>query len=163
MSKLNNKTLQTILLNLGGVGYCSIFKIFGLIGLSSHMVGRRFGSLPIRLRLKILFIHNNRTLFGLKPTGYGEFERFNIYTKIRLNTYHGVRHRLGLPVRGQRTKTNAGTPKRRRTIIQYNLAAMRKKRASNLNLQTIQTLFGSNIKKNLNSLKKFKRDVDVKK
>jgi ribosomal protein S13 len=163
MLRLNNKTLQTILLNLGGVGYHSIFKICTLVGLSDSMLSRRFGSLPIRLRLKILFIHNNRTAFELKPTGYAEFERFNIYNKIRLSTYVGVRHRLGLPARGQRTKTNAGTPKYRRTVVQYNLAAMRKKRESNLNLQTIQTLFGSNIKKNLNSLKRFKRDADVKK
>jgi 30S ribosomal protein S13 len=29
--------------------------------------------------------------------------------------YRGIRHRRGLPVRGQRTKTNAKTSKRRRT------------------------------------------------
>ncbi|MBL8991747.1 MAG: 30S ribosomal protein S13 [Spirochaetia bacterium] len=30
---------------------------------------------------------------------------------VELNCYRGIRHRLGLPVRGQRTKTNARTRK----------------------------------------------------
>jgi len=36
----------------------------------------------------------------------------NIKTLIDLNTYVGVRHSLNLPVRGQRTRTNAGTQRR---------------------------------------------------
>ncbi|MBM93323.1 MAG: 30S ribosomal protein S13 [Legionellales bacterium] len=32
-------------------------------------------------------------------------------------TYRGIRHRRGLPVRGQRTKTNAKTAKRRRKKV----------------------------------------------
>ncbi len=35
----------------------------------------------------------------------------NIKRKIDLGCYQGVRHRHGLPVRGQRTKTNARTRK----------------------------------------------------
>lgn len=35
----------------------------------------------------------------------------NIKRLIDLNTYRGVRHRRGLPVRGQRTRTNARTRK----------------------------------------------------
>lgn len=36
---------------------------------------------------------------------------FNIKRKMDLGSYEGLRHRRGLPVRGQRTKTNARTRK----------------------------------------------------
>ena len=35
----------------------------------------------------------------------------DIRRKVEIGTYEGLRHRRGLPVRGQRTKTNARTPK----------------------------------------------------
>ena len=35
----------------------------------------------------------------------------NIKRKVEINCYCGIRHRKGLPVRGQRTKTNARTRK----------------------------------------------------
>jgi len=41
----------------------------------------------------------------------------NIKRLIDTGTYRGLRHRKGLPVRGQRTKTNARTRKGRRTGI----------------------------------------------
>jgi small subunit ribosomal protein S13 len=41
----------------------------------------------------------------------------NIKRKIDIGCYQGVRHRRGLPVRGQRTHTNARTRKGRRMAI----------------------------------------------
>ncbi len=38
----------------------------------------------------------------------------NIKRLMELNSYRGIRHRRGLPVRGQRTKTNARTRKGKR-------------------------------------------------
>jgi small subunit ribosomal protein S13 len=38
----------------------------------------------------------------------------NIKRLVELNTYRGTRHKRGLPVRGQRTKTNARTRKGKR-------------------------------------------------
>lgn len=38
-------------------------------------------------------------------------ESLNIKRLIEIGSYRGKRHRLGLPVRGQRTKTNARTRK----------------------------------------------------
>ena len=35
----------------------------------------------------------------------------NIKSLVEINCYRGTRHRKGLPVRGQRTKTNARTRK----------------------------------------------------
>lgn len=41
----------------------------------------------------------------------------NIKRLIDLNCYRGMRHRKGLPVRGQRTRTNARTRKGRRKMV----------------------------------------------
>lgn len=41
----------------------------------------------------------------------------NIKRKIEIGTYQGIRHRRGLPVRGQRTHTNARTRKGPRVAI----------------------------------------------
>jgi small subunit ribosomal protein S13 len=41
----------------------------------------------------------------------------NIKRKVEIGTYQGIRHRRGLPVRGQRTHTNARTRKGPRKAI----------------------------------------------
>jgi len=41
----------------------------------------------------------------------------NIKRLIEVNTYRGIRHKRGLPVRGQRTHTNARTRKGRRKPV----------------------------------------------
>jgi small subunit ribosomal protein S13 len=41
----------------------------------------------------------------------------NIKRKVEIGSYEGVRHRRGLPVRGQRTHTNARTRKGPRSAI----------------------------------------------
>ena len=41
----------------------------------------------------------------------------NIKRKIEIGCYQGLRHRRGLPVRGQRTHTNARTRKGKRVAI----------------------------------------------
>lgn len=55
-----------------------------------------------------------------KITVEGDLRRevsMNIKRLIDLGTYRGLRHRRGLPVRGQRTKTNARTRKGPRKSI----------------------------------------------
>lgn len=50
----------------------------------------------------------------IKYTIEGDLRRtisINIKELIDIGTYRGIRHRRGLPVRGQRTKTNARTRK----------------------------------------------------
>ena len=44
----------------------------------------------------------------------------DIRRKIEIGSYEGLRHRRGLPVRGQRTKTNARTRKGPRRAIKKN-------------------------------------------
>ena len=64
-----------------------------------------------------------RTLIGIIQSGYrveGDLRREvtqNIRRLISIGSYRGIRHRRGLPVRGQRTSTNARTRKGpRRTV-----------------------------------------------
>ena len=58
-----------------------------------------------------------RTVMGIIQTRYrveGDLRREvaqNIRRLISMGTYRGIRHRRGLPVRGQRTSTNARTRK----------------------------------------------------
>ena len=53
--------------------------------------------------------------------------RQNIQRLIEINCYRGVRHRRGLPVRGQRTRTNARTKRgARRTVAGKKKAAAKK-------------------------------------
>ncbi|GAB3953120.1 30S ribosomal protein S13 [Micromonospora vulcania] len=40
----------------------------------------------------------------------------DIRRKVEIGCYAGIRHRRGLPVRGQRTRTNARTRKAKRTV-----------------------------------------------
>lgn len=57
-----------------------------------------------------------RTIVG-KFTVEGDLRRevsMNIKRLIELGAYRGLRHRRGLPVRGQRTRTNARTRKGKR-------------------------------------------------
>ncbi len=44
-------------------------------------------------------------------------EGLNIKRLIEIGTYRGRRHRMGLPVRGQRTRTNARTRRGRRQTV----------------------------------------------
>ena len=41
----------------------------------------------------------------------------NIRRHMEMGTYRGLRHRKGLPVRGQRTKTNARTRKGKKSMV----------------------------------------------
>jgi small subunit ribosomal protein S13 len=45
------------------------------------------------------------------------WEGMNVKRLIDIGTYRGRRHRLGLPVRGQRTRTNARTRRGRRATV----------------------------------------------
>ena len=50
----------------------------------------------------------------------------NIQRLVEIGTYRGLRHRRGLPVHGQRTRTNARTRKGRRKTVAGKKKALRK-------------------------------------
>ena len=62
---------------------------------------------------------------GFKVEGALRSEvQLNIKRLTDINSYRGIRHRSGLPVRGQRSKSNARTRKgRRKTIANKKMAA----------------------------------------
>ena len=55
-----------------------------------------------------------------KVTTEGDLRRevqMNIKNKMEMNSYQGIRHKKGLPVRGQRTNRNAHTRKGRGKVV----------------------------------------------
>ena len=64
-------------------------------------------------------LKNIQTIIETLPTE-GELRKIvrdNIETLKRIQSYRGLRHNMGLPVRGQRTRTNARTRKGKRKTI----------------------------------------------
>ena len=63
---------------------------------------------------------NGKVKKTLNQLGYSDFsiiEKNNIKKEVETRTYRGYMHYCGLPVRGQRSKTNARTMRRRGPFI----------------------------------------------
>ncbi len=61
-----------------------------------------------------------RTIIGDSHTVEGELRsetQMNIKRLMDIGTYRGIRHRIGLPLRGQTTKNNARTRKGRKKTV----------------------------------------------
>jgi len=75
-------------------------------------------------------VNRIRELIDKNHTVEGELRkqiRTDIQRLIEINSYRGIRHRRGLPVRGQRTKTNARTKRgARRTVAGRRKVAAKK-------------------------------------
>ena len=90
--------------------------IFG-IGLSSSQAILKQTGVNPDTRIKDLTedeVQKIREVIGSDYKVEGDLRRedsLNIKRLIEVNSYRGKRHRAGLPVRGQRTKTNARTRK----------------------------------------------------
>ena len=75
---------------------------------------KRFGTLKITQIRKISkYITSNYKVGGLLKKQIIE----NIKKQIKIRSYKGIRHKKGLPVRGQSTKQNARTRKGRRKTV----------------------------------------------
>ena len=68
-----------------------------------------------------------RLIIGDKYTVEGELRadtKMNIKRLMDIGCYRGIRHRMGLPLRGQKTKNNARTRKgKRKTVANKKVAA----------------------------------------
>ena len=75
-------------------------------------------------------VNRIRDLIDKNHTVEGELRkqvRQDIQRLIEISSYRGIRHRRGLPLRGQRTKTNARTKRgARRTVAGKRRAAAKK-------------------------------------
>jgi small subunit ribosomal protein S13 len=75
-------------------------------------------------------VNRIRELIDKTVTVEGELRkqvRTDIQRLIEINSYRGIRHRRGLPVRGQRTKTNARTKRGARRTVAGRRKALAKK------------------------------------
>lgn len=106
-----NKRLEISLTYLYGVGRKLSNEILAKLNLDPDM------------RANKLTQDDIAKLNGLLQSEYlveGDLRRQvqnNIKRLISIHSYRGLRHRLGLPVRGQRTKTNSRTRKGRRKTV----------------------------------------------
>ncbi len=91
-------------------------KIYGIGKVSSYYICKKANVIP---SLKVNQLDEN-TISSIQKI-VSEFDiEGNLRTRIRFNIkrlkdikcYRGMRHKVGLPVRGQRTKTNARTRKK---------------------------------------------------
>ncbi len=101
----NNKRVEIALTYIYGIGRKSANDILAATGINPDTRAKDLSEDEIaKLRDEI---EKNYTVEG-------DLRRevsLNIKNMIEINCYRGIRHRKGLPVRGQRTKTNARTRK----------------------------------------------------
>ena len=99
----NSKRVESALTYIYGIGPKSAKDILAKTGINPDTRAKDLTEDDIaKLRDEI---ENNYTVEG-------ELRRevaMNIKRLVETNCYRGIRHRKGLPVRGQRTKTNART------------------------------------------------------
>jgi len=107
----DNKRLEIALTYVFGIGLTLSNQIIEKLGFNKNMRARELNAEQIA------------QLNAILTTEYiveGDLRRQiqnNIKRLIGIHCYRGMRHRLGLPVRGQRTRTNARTRKGKRKTV----------------------------------------------
>ena len=101
----NNKRVEIALTYIYGVGRKSANDILAKTGINPDTRAKDLTEDEVaKLRDEI---ENSYTVEGDLRRDVA----LNIKRMVEINCYRGIRHRKGLPVRGQRTKTNARTRK----------------------------------------------------
>ena len=101
----NNKRVEIALTYIYGIGRKSANDILAATGINPDTRAKDLTEEEIAKLRDV--IENSYTVEG-------DLRRevsLNIKRVVEVNCYRGIRHRKGLPVRGQRTKTNARTRK----------------------------------------------------
>ena len=101
----NNKRVEIGLTYIYGIGPATAKKIIEETGVNPDTRVKDLSETDVA-KLREYIDHNCRV--------EGDLRRdiaFDIKRLIEIGSYRGVRHRKGLPVRGQRSKTNARTRK----------------------------------------------------
>jgi small subunit ribosomal protein S13 len=106
----NQKHIEIALTAIFGIGRPRAHDICGAAGVATNTKVKDLTDAQVdKLRVEVA-----------KFTVEGDLRRqvsMNIKRLMDLGTYRGMRHRRGLPVRGQRTRTNARTRKGPRKAI----------------------------------------------
>ncbi|HVP19049.1 MAG TPA: 30S ribosomal protein S13 [Spirochaetia bacterium] len=108
---LPNKHLDVALTYIYGIGFTSARKICAATGIDPM---KRTNDLsPDEVNKLRTVIESDYKVEGRLRTEVS----LNIKRLMDIGCYRGIRHRRGLPVRGQRTKTNARTRKGKRKTV----------------------------------------------
>ena len=112
--------------------WISLQYIYGIGNTLSHKILEQAGVAP-EVKLNDLTEEEINKLRDIVDKQYrveGELRKevnFNIKRLTEIGSYRGTRHRHSLPVRGQRTRTNARTRKGRRKTVAGRKRALAKK------------------------------------
>jgi small subunit ribosomal protein S13 len=100
-----DKRLEVALTYIYGVGRTRARKALDATGVSPDLRARDLGDEDL-VKLRDYIESNYQVEGDLRREVAADIRR-----KIEIGCYEGIRHRRGLPVHGQRTKTNARTRK----------------------------------------------------
>ena len=106
-----DKRLETALTYIYGIGPTSAKRILAAAGLEANPRVRELTEADAA-RLREIVERDYRVEGDLRRIVNGDIKRL-----VEIQSYRGLRHRRGLPVRGQRTKTNARTRKGPRKTV----------------------------------------------
>ena len=106
-----NKRIEYALRYIYGIGPAKALEIIEKTGINRDLKAADLSQDQISKITKIL--QNDMVVEGdLRRSVAADIRRLQ-----QINSYRGIRHRRGLPVRGQRTKTNARTRKGKKITI----------------------------------------------
>jgi small subunit ribosomal protein S13 len=100
-----DKRIEIALTYIFGIGLTTAKKIIAVTGISPDTRTRDLTEEEV-VKLREAIDKGHRVEGDLRRE-----QSLNIKRLIEIGCYRGKRHRMGLPVRGQRTKTNARTRK----------------------------------------------------
>lgn len=104
----DNKRLEVSLTYIYGIGLTLSKQIIAKLGLNPDMRAKELTEDDIA-RLNSALTSEYVVEGDLRRQIQGNIKRL-----VNIHSYRGMRHRLGLPVRGQRTRSNARTRKGKR-------------------------------------------------
>jgi small subunit ribosomal protein S13 len=116
----NNKRAEVALTDIYGIGRSRALEILERAEIDPNSHPDSWSEDETR-RVRRL-IEDNYTVEGALRTE----TQLNIKRLMDIGSYRGLRHRRGLPVRGQRTQTNARTRKGKRRAVAGKKKAQRK-------------------------------------
>jgi small subunit ribosomal protein S13 len=107
------KPLKQVLIQILGIGPFSANNFCKDLGLNSNI---RFYKLSAK-QVAVLGDKITKDQTNLKQEELIRNIYENVKTLSQIRTYRGQRHKFGLPLRGQRTRTNSKTAKRHNKIL----------------------------------------------
>jgi len=139
-SQQRNKPSYRVLGDMFGVGSSTSVKVLNRFGVQKHLP---FGRLDAQVKQSI-----TREIQNLHPIRHPvlnaltEATRTNIKRLKTIRSYKGFRHAMHLPVRGQRSKTNARTQKNHKPRADLLKSSYRRQNTASRKAKSNQGYFG---------------------